>query len=56
MLYHYMENGKRVYTLKEKIEGKVIEHSHPAHFTPEDKFSKYRILTKQKYNINPFDK
>lgn len=55
MLHHYIEDNCRIYTLKENIPGNNVLVSHPAHFTPTDKFSKYRLLTKIKYNIKPFD-
>lgn len=55
MLHHYTINDTRIYTLKETLPDHKIIVSHPAHFTPEDKFSKYRLLTKIKYNIKPFE-
>ena len=43
------------YTLKSecpKCNG-FVRCAHPARFSPEDKFSKYRLATKQKYNLLP---
>jgi len=56
MLFHYVEDGQRVYTLKDKREGKWIVKSHPARFSPQDAYSKYRIITKERYDIFPFEK
>ncbi|EJW01656.1 hypothetical protein EDEG_03800 [Edhazardia aedis USNM 41457] len=53
-MYWYEENGKKKYTLQKEIEGKTVNTAHPAHFTPTDKFSKERIILKQRYNIQPF--
>lgn len=48
-MYYNLINGKRQYTLKEG------ESAHPAKFSPEDVYSKYRIKIKQRFNISPFD-
>lgn len=55
MIFHYFENGIRKYTLKSEIKKKEVFQSHPAKFSPLDKFSKYRIQTKIKYKIYPFN-
>lgn len=55
MLFHYYKDGHKIYTLEDKKEGYEIHHSHPASFTPEDKLSRYRIVTKEKFNIFPFN-
>lgn len=55
MLHHYVKDKNRIYTLKSDSSDHNNIVSHPAHFTPVDKFSKYRLLTKIKYNIKPFD-
>lgn len=54
-MYFYSEESKRVYTLMPSIEGKFIESAHPAKFSPDDVFSKYRITTKKRHRIFPFD-
>jgi len=49
---YYLDNaGKRVYTMKYKIEGGDFSFSaHPARFSPDDKFSHERILSKSRNN------
>ncbi|EPR79284.1 Nop10 family protein [Spraguea lophii 42_110] len=50
MLYHRIENNKRIYTLKE------TEYvSHPAKFSVTDKNSEYRIEIKKRNKIFPFE-
>lgn len=48
------EEGKRVYTLEKVVENdnqKFTYSAHPARFSPEDKFSRERILVKKRFNI-----
>ncbi|CAG7848551.1 SubName: Full=Probable NOP10-nucleolar rRNA processing protein {ECO:0000313/EMBL:CCA66538.1} [Serendipita indica DSM 11827] len=48
------DNGNRVYTLKKvTAEGKMTKSAHPARFSPDDKYSKYRIKIKQRYGVLP---
>lgn len=42
--------GKRAYTLKKVAEGKVTKSAHPARFSPDDKWSKHRVLLRKRYN------
>ena len=52
-----MEHGKRVYTLKETAaDGTMNESAHPAKFSPDDKFSKYRVGFKQRHGLLVFNK
>ena len=54
LMYYLDDEGKRVYTLdKTAPDGSPCESAHPARFSPDDKFSKYRILTKRKFNMLP---
>merc|ERR1712168_32120 len=52
-LKYYLDNeGKRVYTLQNvDPEGKPTLSAHPARFSPDDKYSKYRILLKKRFGI-----
>ncbi|XP_018579664.1 H/ACA ribonucleoprotein complex subunit 3 [Anoplophora glabripennis] len=51
-LMYYLENGKRVYTLKKTDPwGNPTESAHPARFSPEDKYSKQRIIIKSRYGL-----
>lgn len=45
-----MENGEKIYTLQEEN----TYNAHPAKFSPEDKFSRERIIIKKRFNIPPF--
>lgn len=50
--YYLDQNGKRVYTLKQKDPtGKLTQVAHPARFSPEDKYSKERIIIKQRFGL-----
>ncbi|KAJ9134311.1 hypothetical protein NKR23_g10206 [Pleurostoma richardsiae] len=42
-------SGKRVYTLKKVLEGKVTKSAHPARFSPDDKWSKHRVLLRKRF-------
>ncbi|XP_014613392.1 PREDICTED: H/ACA ribonucleoprotein complex subunit 3 [Polistes canadensis] len=52
LMYYLNEKGERVYTLK-KIDpnGKPTMSAHPARFSPEDKYSKERIILKRRYGL-----
>lgn len=54
-MYCYCDGGKRVYVLKGDVAGKFMENVHPAKFSPEDVFSKHRILIKKRNNLFPFN-
>lgn len=41
------------YTLKDNCCEATTRSAHPAHFTPEDKYSKHRIEIKKRYNLLP---
>ncbi|KAH7728330.1 H/ACA ribonucleoprotein complex subunit 3 [Aphelenchoides avenae] len=52
--YYLDAEGKRVYTLKKTDqEGKNTFSAHPARFSPEDKYSKYRIIIKKRFGLLP---
>ncbi|CCW67105.1 unnamed protein product [Phytomonas sp. Hart1] len=48
----YTENGKRVYTLK-KIDpyDKPTLSAHPARFSPDDAYSRHRIIIKRRFKV-----
>jgi H/ACA ribonucleoprotein complex subunit 3 len=45
------ESGKRVYTLKKVLEGKVTKSAHPARFSPDDKWSRHRVTLKKRFGL-----
>jgi H/ACA ribonucleoprotein complex subunit 3 len=48
-MYYLGEDGKRVYTLKKETPDNEATHSaHPARFSPDDKFSKQRLICKKR--------
>ena len=50
--YYLDKNGKRVYTLQVVLEdGSYTLNSHPARFSPDDKFSKERIECKERFGL-----
>jgi H/ACA ribonucleoprotein complex subunit 3 len=50
--YYLNDEGKRVYTLKKiSPSAKPTLSAHPARFSPDDKYSKHRIITKQRFGI-----
>ncbi|XP_007561756.1 H/ACA ribonucleoprotein complex subunit 3 [Poecilia latipinna] len=50
--YYLNENGDRVYTLKKATpEGQPTSPAHPARFSPDDKFSRHRVLVKKRFGI-----
>ena len=52
LMYYIDEQGKRVYTLeKEAPDGQATISAHPARFSPEDRYSRERILIKKRFNI-----
>ena len=44
-------SGKRVYTLKKVLEGRVTSSAHPARFSPDDKFSRHRVTLKRRFGL-----
>ncbi|XP_028130712.1 H/ACA ribonucleoprotein complex subunit 3 [Diabrotica virgifera virgifera] len=54
LMYYLKEDGTRVYTLKKTDpSGKPTLSAHPARFSPEDSYSKQRIIMKSRYNLLP---
>ena len=50
--YYLNESGKRVYTMKVVLDdGSYTLNAHPARFSPDDKFSKERIQTKERFGL-----
>ncbi len=53
-MYHTDAEGKRVYTLKkEDPQSAPTISAHPARFSPDDKFSRERIICKTRFNLLP---
>lgn len=52
LMFYLDEEGNRKYTL-EKVapDGTATVSAHPARFSPEDKYSRERILMKKRFNI-----
>lgn len=51
-MYYLNDEGKRVYTLeKETPDSRATISAHPARFTPEDRYSRERILIKKRFNL-----
>eukprot|EP00499_Haloplacidia_sp_CaronLabIsolate_P015774 CAMPEP_0196772506 /NCGR_PEP_ID=MMETSP1104-20130614/2267_1 /TAXON_ID=33652 /ORGANISM="Cafeteria sp., Strain Caron Lab Isolate" /LENGTH=184 /DNA_ID=CAMNT_0042142641 /DNA_START=33 /DNA_END=588 /DNA_ORIENTATION=+ len=54
LMYYLNEDGNRVYTLKKTgPDGRPTVSAHPARFSPDDKYSKHRILCKQRFGLLP---
>ncbi|XP_059072631.1 H/ACA ribonucleoprotein complex subunit 3-like protein [Cryptomeria japonica] len=54
LMAYINENGEKVYTLKkESPEGSPTQSAHPARFSPDDKFSRHRILLKKRFSLLP---
>ncbi|XP_060536045.1 H/ACA ribonucleoprotein complex subunit 3 [Cylas formicarius] len=52
LMYYVDDSGSRIYTLKKTDPNGHLTHSaHPARFSPEDKYSKQRIIIKSRYGI-----
>ncbi|XP_068025749.1 H/ACA ribonucleoprotein complex subunit 3 [Melanerpes formicivorus] len=48
------ENGQRVYTLKKMSPGgQPTRSAHPARFSPDDRFSRHRLLLKKRFGVLP---
>ncbi|KAJ5573843.1 H/ACA ribonucleoprotein complex subunit [Penicillium hispanicum] len=51
LMYTLGADGKRVYTLKKVVDGKVSKSAHPARFSPDDKYSRHRVTLKRRYGL-----
>ncbi|XP_058835536.1 H/ACA ribonucleoprotein complex subunit 3 [Topomyia yanbarensis] len=52
LMYDIGENGERIYTLKKhNPEGTPTQSAHPARFSPEDKYSRHRIIIKKRFGL-----
>lgn len=49
-------DGKRTYTLKKVLEGQVTKSAHPARFSPDDKWSRHRVMLKRRFGALESDK
>lgn len=50
--FYLNEKGERVYTLKNvDSSGKPTVSAHPARFSPDDKYSKYRVVLKKRFGV-----
>ncbi|EEB05551.1 small nucleolar ribonucleoprotein Nop10 [Schizosaccharomyces japonicus yFS275] len=54
LMYYLNDEGKRVYTLKKFApDGKPTHSSHPARFSPDDKYSRQRYTLKKRFGLLP---
>ncbi|KAK3685160.1 hypothetical protein B0T22DRAFT_482151 [Podospora appendiculata] len=44
-------NGLRRYTLKKVLDGQVTKSAHPARFSPDDKWSRHRIVLRRRFGL-----
>lgn len=51
LMYIEGEDGKRVYSLKKILDGKVTKSAHPARFSPDDKYSRQRVTLKRRFGL-----
>ncbi|WJX84384.1 snoRNP complex protein [Trifolium repens] len=52
--FYINDNGDKVYTTKkESPTGLATQSAHPARFSPDDKFSRERILLKKRFGLLP---
>ncbi|CAB76034.1 box H/ACA snoRNP complex protein [Schizosaccharomyces pombe] len=52
LMYYLNDEGKRVYTLKKvSPDGRVTKSSHPARFSPDDKYSRQRYTLKKRFHV-----
>ncbi|RZC49492.1 hypothetical protein C5167_017916 [Papaver somniferum] len=55
--YYINDNGDKVYTVKKESPlGKATESAHPARFSPDDKYSRQRVLLKKRFGLLPTQK
>ena len=51
-MFYTNEKGERLYTLdKVAPDGTATISAHPARFSPEDRYSRERILVKKRFNL-----
>jgi H/ACA ribonucleoprotein complex subunit 3 len=51
-MYYLGPDGKRIYTLKKETPaGKPSVSAHPARFSPDDKYSRQRIVAKKRFGL-----
>jgi H/ACA ribonucleoprotein complex subunit 3 len=43
-------NGRR-YTLKKVLDGQITKSAHPARFSPDDKWSRYRLTIRKRFAV-----
>ncbi|KAL5697328.1 hypothetical protein ACHQM5_014130 [Ranunculus cassubicifolius] len=52
--FYINENGNKVYTTKKESPlGLATQSAHPARFSPDDKYSKQRVLLKKRFGLLP---
>ncbi|XP_027082956.1 H/ACA ribonucleoprotein complex subunit 3-like protein [Coffea eugenioides] len=55
--FYINENGDKVYTTKkESPVGAITLSAHPARFSPDDKYSRQRVLLKKRFGLLPTQK
>ncbi|OVA02378.1 H/ACA ribonucleoprotein complex [Macleaya cordata] len=55
--FYINENGDKVYTTKKESPlGRATESAHPARFSPDDKYSRQRVLLKKRFGLLPTQK
>ncbi|KAI3526598.1 hypothetical protein L1887_05855 [Cichorium endivia] len=55
--FYINDNGDKVYTTKkESPVGLATQSAHPARFSPDDKFSRQRVLLKKRFGLLPTQK
>ncbi|MCL7026846.1 hypothetical protein MKW94_020981 [Papaver nudicaule] len=55
--YYINDNGDKVYTVKKESPlGRATESAHPARFSPDDKYSRQRVLLKKRFGLLPTQK
>ncbi|KAF2725173.1 Nop10 family nucleolar RNA-binding protein [Polychaeton citri CBS 116435] len=51
LMYTLDTEGKRIYTLKKVVGAEVTKSAHPARFSPDDKYSRHRVVLKRRYGL-----
>ncbi|GMP99358.1 hypothetical protein CsSME_00046855 [Camellia sinensis var. sinensis] len=55
--FYINDNGDKVYTTKKESPlGLATESAHPARFSPDDKYSRQRVLLKKRFGLLPTQK
>ncbi|KAI7992646.1 H/ACA ribonucleoprotein complex subunit 3-like protein [Camellia lanceoleosa] len=55
--FYINDNGDKVYTTKKESPlGLATESAHPARFSPDDKYSRQRVLLKRRFGLLPTQK